>query len=124
MPKGLAVFLSEPGLAFVIPVLLDKMRNYLLVDTGARTTFVSKAYVLANNLKLNHHDAIDMVNGWSHSTIGQMGASQAPGISLMLGGQRLLERAADGVLYTDLNACNQFTNGVSLAAKWTCHQPY
>ncbi len=68
----------------------------------------------------NSHSAIDMANSWSHSRFAQMGGSEVPGMWMTVGGERLLERAADNVLFTDLNACNSFGNGAELAAKVRC----
>ena len=56
----------------------------------------------------NSHDAIDMANTWSHSPRGRLGANPNPGLWMYAGGERLLERAADSVFYSDLRACNGF----------------
>lgn len=56
----------------------------------------------------DHHAAIDMANGWSHSPDGTLGASANPGIWMVGAGERLLERAAPGVFHADLNACNNY----------------
>lgn len=65
----------------------------------------------------NHHDAIDMANTWSHSSFGLMGGNESPGMWMTMGSQRLLERAAEDVFHTDLNACSEFKQGAELAAK-------
>ena len=39
---------------------------------------------------------------------------------MTMSGQRLLESAADDVLFTDLNTCNEFRNGEELASKVSC----
>lgn len=59
--------------------------------------------------KLDQHDAIDMVNTFSHSSAGQIGGSENPGMCMTMSGQRLLEQAGEQVLFTDLSACNSFT---------------
>ena len=56
----------------------------------------------------NHHAAIDMANAWSHSPAGRNGANANPGVWMLGGGERLLERAAPGVFHADLEACNQY----------------
>ena len=61
-----------------------------------------------------------MTNTWSHSNFGQIGGNESPGLVMTMSGQRLLERSEDNVLYTDLNACNNFSNGAELAASITC----
>lgn len=74
---------------------------------------------LLDAAKDNHHDAIDMANTWSHSSFGLMGGNENPGVCMAMSGQRLLERANEHVFYTDLNACNEFTNGDTLASQIT-----
>jgi pimeloyl-ACP methyl ester carboxylesterase len=59
--------------------------------------------------RMDHHDAIDMVNTFSHSSAGQLGGSENPGMCMTMSGQRLLEQAGEQVLFTDLSACNGFT---------------
>lgn len=63
---------------------------------------------LLDAAKENSHDAIDMANTWSHSPRGRLGANPNPGLWMYAGGERLLERAGDGVFYNDLRACNGF----------------
>ena len=75
---------------------------------------------LLSAAKDNSHDAIDMANTWSHSRFGQMGGNDVPGMWMKGGGQRLLERAGKGVFFTDLNCCNEFTDGLLLAEKVSC----
>jgi|TARA_B100000315_G_scaffold217261_1_gene217706 pimeloyl-ACP methyl ester carboxylesterase len=68
----------------------------------------------------NSHDAIDMANTWSHSRFGQIGGNDVPGMWMTGGGQRLLERAGEDVFFTDLNCCNEFTDGLPLAERVSC----
>ena len=75
---------------------------------------------LLNAARDNSHAAIDMANTWSHSRYGQIGGNEVPGMWMTGGGERLLERASEDVFYTDLNACNEFTNGAELAADVSC----
>jgi len=63
---------------------------------------------LLNAAADNHHAAIEMANTWSHSTQGRMGASQVPGVSNLISGERWLERMPDGAYHADLAACNAF----------------
>ncbi len=72
--------------------------------------------VLLDAARDNSHDAIDMANTWSHSSFGLMGGNENPGMCMTMGGQRLIERTADGVYFADFNACNEFSNGEELAA--------
>jgi pimeloyl-ACP methyl ester carboxylesterase len=75
---------------------------------------------LLDAARANSHTAIDMANTWSHSRYGQIGGSEVPGMWMSGGGERLLERAGESVFFSDLNACNSFTNGAELAARVTC----
>ncbi len=54
----------------------------------------------------NDHLAFDLVTSWSHGPCGRLGGNRAPGLWLMGGADRLLERAAPGVLHGDLAACH------------------
>lgn len=91
----------------------DKVRKLALLGTSTPMLVSDN---LLNSAKANSHDAIDMANTWSHSNFGQMGGNETPGICMTMGGQRLLERAREGVFFIDLNACNEFNNGPELAA--------
>ncbi len=94
----------------------DKLRSLALLGTSVP---MPVADPLLNAARDNHHDAIDMANTWSHSSFGLLGGNETPGIRMTIGGQRLLERSADDVFFTDLNACNEFTNGAELAPQIT-----
>jgi pimeloyl-ACP methyl ester carboxylesterase len=65
----------------------------------------------------NEHAAIDMVNLWGHGFGAGLGASPAPGVWMVGCGERILERAAPGVLYADLSACANYANGLASAAQ-------
>ena len=62
--------------------------------------------------KVNDASAFDMVNVWGHGLNAHMGGSQVPGMWMIGEGLRLLERSAPGVLYADLNACNEYRDGL------------
>lgn len=65
----------------------------------------------------NDHAAIDMVNLWGHGFDAGLGGSRAPGVWMAGAGERILERAAPGVLHADLAACNAYRDGLADAAK-------
>ncbi|MBS0614879.1 MAG: alpha/beta hydrolase [Proteobacteria bacterium] len=67
--------------------------------------------------KANDHAAIDMVNLWGHGFDAGLGGSRAPGVWMTGAGERILERAAPGVLHNDLAACNAYRDGLADAAK-------
>jgi pimeloyl-ACP methyl ester carboxylesterase len=52
--------------------------------------------------------AADLIVSWAYGPIGHFGGQPAPGLWLMGGGHSLLERAAPGVLATDLAACDAY----------------
>jgi pimeloyl-ACP methyl ester carboxylesterase len=61
-----------------------------------------------------------MVNVWSHGPRGTLGGNTMPGIWMMGASLRLMERAAPGVLFNDLNACNEYKRGMEAAAAVRC----
>ena len=69
--------------------------------------------------EINDHAAIAMVDIWGHGFRAALGGSLAPGMWMLGGGERLLERARPGVLFKDLSACNAYQDGLAAAAKVT-----
>jgi pimeloyl-ACP methyl ester carboxylesterase len=65
----------------------------------------------------NDHSAIDMVTIWGHGRRAVIGGSLAPGLWMIGGGGRLLERARPGVLFKDLAACNAYHDALAAAAR-------
>jgi pimeloyl-ACP methyl ester carboxylesterase len=70
--------------------------------------------------KANDHLAIDLVNAWGHGRRAHLGGATVPGLWMLGGGVRLQERAADGVLFADMNACDSYKSGDTDAAKIRC----
>ncbi len=64
--------------------------------------------------------ARNMINVWSHSPRGQVGGNAVPGLWQIGMNLRLMERAAPGVLHTDLSACNDYRSGLERAARVAC----
>lgn len=71
--------------------------------------------------KANDHLAVDLVTSWAHGDTGHVGGNTTPGLWMMGGGARLLERAAPGVLHNDLAACSAYKGGEAAAGKVTCN---
>lgn len=69
--------------------------------------------------RADDHAAIDMVSIWGYGFRAGLGGSLAPGMWMLGGAERLLERAHPGVLFTDLSACNDYRDGLAAAAKVT-----
>jgi pimeloyl-ACP methyl ester carboxylesterase len=67
--------------------------------------------------KANEHAAIDMIALWGYGQRAVLGGCQAPGLWMLGGAERLLERAQSGVLFADLNACNDYKDALTAAAK-------
>ena len=63
------------------------------------------------------HAAIDMLRIWGYGFRAGIGGSLAPGLWMLGGAERLLERARPGVLFTDLRACNDYRDGLSRRRK-------
>jgi pimeloyl-ACP methyl ester carboxylesterase len=72
---------------------------------------------LLNAAKVNDHAAVDMISIWGHGYRATLGGSLAPGLWMLGGGERLLERARPGVLFADLSACNDYRDVLAAAAK-------
>ena len=70
--------------------------------------------------KANSHAAVDMVSLWSLGAPATLGGSKAPGLWMLGGTERLLEKAAPGVLHAELAACNAYQGAAEAAAKVTC----
>ena len=64
--------------------------------------------------------AFDMVTVWGHGPNAHVGGISSPGIWVIGSGLRLLERSRPGVLFTDLSACNNYTEGLEQAARIHC----
>lgn len=70
--------------------------------------------------KANSSAAVDMVNLWSLGAPATLGGNPAPGLWMLGGTERLLERAAPGVLHADLAACDGYSNAAEAAARVGC----
>jgi pimeloyl-ACP methyl ester carboxylesterase len=72
---------------------------------------------LLNAAKSNDHAAIDMIAIWGNGYHATLGGSSSPGLWMLGGGERLLERARPGVIFADLSACNDYRGALAAAAK-------
>lgn len=66
------------------------------------------------------HDALAMINVWSHSTRAQIGGNAVPGLWMLGINRRLMERIGAGVLRDGLAACNAYVEGMASAARVAC----
>lgn len=65
----------------------------------------------------NDRAAVDMVNLWGHGHRAGIGGSLAPGLWMIGGAERILERCADRILFADLLACHEYKDGLASAAR-------
>lgn len=64
--------------------------------------------------------ANDLIISWAYGRRAQKGGMRAPGLWMLGGGRRLLERCEDGVLHADFAACNDYKGGARAAARVRC----
>ncbi len=76
--------------------------------------------LLLNAALDNQHVAFDMVNIWGHTPAAQIGSNPLPGVWMAGDFLRLLEKSKRDVLGNDLKACNDYKDGIAVAAKVTC----
>ncbi len=65
--------------------------------------------------------AYEMINAWSFSARGSLGANPSPGMSMTGNAMRLMQRARPGALRIDLGACHVYAGGLAAAAR--CRAP-
>ena len=94
----------------------ERVEKLVLIGT-AFPMKVSDA--LLSTARAHDHAAVEMINVWSHSPAGQVGGNRVPGLWIMGGSMRLLERTAEP-LYNDFSACNRYAAGLESAAKVAC----
>ncbi len=75
---------------------------------------------LLDAAQANDHLAVDLVTSWAHGDRGHIGGNTTPGLWMLGGGARLLERAAPGLLHNDLAACSAYSGGEEAAGKVAC----
>jgi len=95
----------------------DRVRALGLVGTAVPMAVSESLLASARD---NSPDAIDMLTLWGHGAQAHLGGSATPGMWMLGGGRRLLERAAPGVIYTDLRACDEYRQGLNDANSITC----
>lgn len=95
----------------------DRVRAIALVGTSVPMPVSDE---LLQSARQDDHAAVEMLTLWGHSRAAQIGGNATPGMWMIGGGQRLLERAVPGAIYADLKACNEYVNGVENANKLAC----
>lgn len=68
----------------------------------------------------NDHRAVELMMDWGHGRRAHVGGHRVPGLSIVGGDMRLVERAAPGVMHADLAACNAYRRGDEAVANVRC----
>lgn len=68
----------------------------------------------------NDHAAFEMLTEYGYSKRHLYGGNANPGMWMVGSTLRLFERSGPGVLHADMNACNQYLQGLERAATITC----
>jgi pimeloyl-ACP methyl ester carboxylesterase len=71
---------------------------------------------LLNAAEANDEAAVDMVSIWGLGFKAELGGSLAPGLWMHGGAQSTLRNCKNGVLFSDLSACNSYQSGLAAAA--------
>jgi pimeloyl-ACP methyl ester carboxylesterase len=95
----------------------DRVARMVLLHAAAKMPVHPDLLAAA---KANSHVAVDMVSLWGLGAPATLGGASAPGLWMLGGTERLLEKAAPGVLHADLVACNSYETGPAAAAKVGC----
>lgn len=95
----------------------EKLRSLSLICSGLATPV--NDFLLKAAAK-NPRTAVDMMISWGFGPAGHFHQGPIPGNSMAEVGYKTMWRNADGVLATDLNACNNYDNGVKAAAAVRC----
>jgi pimeloyl-ACP methyl ester carboxylesterase len=88
-----------------------RVKKLILIATSAP---MPVSEVLLDAAKNEQGKAVSMVNNFSHSSQAQMGRNSVPGMWMLGANQRLMERQKEGVFFTDLTACNNYSIDAAL----------
>ena len=95
----------------------ERAAGIVLVGTSAP---MPVADALLDPARANDHLALDLITLWGHSPAARRGGISVPGMWMTGAGLRLVERAAPGVLFADLTACDTYTQGMERARAVQC----
>ena len=94
-----------------------RIRSLALVGTAVPMPVTDQ---LLNAAFENDHSAIKMLTEWGHSPGAHFGGNETPGMWMIGGLLRLFERGGKGVLFNDLKACNDYSDGDKAAKNVKC----
>jgi pimeloyl-ACP methyl ester carboxylesterase len=92
--------------------LPDKISKIILMGTACPMPVAAPLLSAARDKK---HSAVDMIMLFGHAYSSQLGGNPVAGVNIVNSSMRLLERSLDSCLYVDLNACNEYINGLQAA---------
>jgi len=92
----------------------DRLRSVSFIASGLATPVND---VLLNAAENDPDAAIGMMLGWGFGSAGHMHQGPIPGNSMVAGGRKVMYGNTPKALATDLNACNNYKNGVAAAEK-------
>ena len=95
----------------------ERVARLVLIGASVPMPVADALLDAANN---DEPAAMAMINGWSHSQRGLLGASAVPGMWIYGLNRRLMERQQPGTLHNDLTACNTYMKGATAAAAVKC----
>ena len=95
----------------------NRVRGIALVGT---TDPMPVSDAILDAARANDHAAFDMLTQWGYSKRHLYGGNRNSGIWMVGNTLRLYERSGPGVLYNDMNACNNYTTGLERAPEVKC----
>jgi pimeloyl-ACP methyl ester carboxylesterase len=95
----------------------DRVKSLALLGVATRMSVHPE---LLDAARRNDHRAIDLITTWGFSATSQVGGNPVPGVWMTGGGTRLLERIPDGVLASDLAACDAYEDAPAAARQVKC----
>lgn len=95
----------------------DRVTHVGIIGSGAAIP-VSPA--LLDTAANRTDDAYEMMTTWSHAPASRIGGNPNPGLWMVGAARAIFARNKPGLLATDLEACNAWTNGAESAARVRC----
>ena len=85
----------------------DRVKQLILIGCAYPMTVGEPLLEAARE---DNPSAIDMMVIWGHDYAEQIGGNRVSGVRAIVQAKRWLQSAAPGVLFNDLNACNEYQN--------------
>jgi len=95
----------------------DRLRSMSLVTSGLATPVND---FLLNAARDDPESAVAMMLSWGFGPAGHLHQGPIPGNSMVSAGRKIMRGNTPDALATDLNACNNYKNGVAAAEKVSC----